>query len=90
MVRPVSPADYYPSGSKRRKEQGSPVVLACVGPTGELLREPAIIESSDFPDVDAAALKVAKATQYAAGMVNKTPLPESCIKFKIKFELNVP
>jgi TonB family protein len=90
MVRPVSPADYYPAGSKRRKEQGSPVVQACVGPTGELLREPVIIESSGFPEVDAAAVKVAKATRYSAGMANKTPLPESCIKFKVKFELNVP
>ena len=62
MVRPVSPADYFPAGAKRRKEQGSPIVLACVGPTGELLREPTIIESSGFPDVDAAAVKVAKAT----------------------------
>ena len=90
MVRPVSPADYFPAGAKRRKEQGAPVVQACVGPTGELLREPAIIESSGFRDLDAAAVKVAKATRYAAGKVHETPLPESCIKFKIKFELNVP
>jgi TonB family protein len=90
MVRPVSPADYYPASSKRRKEQGSPVVQACVGPTSELLREPVIVESSGFPDLDAAAVKVAKATRYAAGMANKTPLPESCIKFKIKFVTNKP
>lgn len=87
MVRPVSPADYYPAGAKRRKEQGSPIVQACVGPTGELLREPVIVESSGLPDIDAAAVKVAKATRYSAGMANKTPLPESCIKFKINFEL---
>ena len=90
MVRPVSPADFFPAGAKRRKEQGAPTVQACVGPTGELLREPTILESSGFPDIDAAAVKVAKATRYAAGKVNDTPLPESCIKFKIKFELNVP
>ena len=63
---------------------------ACVGPTSELLREPVIVESSGFPDLDAAAVKVAKATRYAAGMANKTPLPESCIKFKIKFVTNKP
>ena len=90
MVRPVSPADFFPAGAKRRKEQGAPTVQACVGPAGELLREPTILESSGFPDIDAAAVKVAKATRYAAGKVNDTPLPESCIKFKIKFELNVP
>jgi TonB family protein len=88
MVLPVNPADYYPSSAKRRKEQGTPIVQACVGPSGELLREPVVIESSGFPEVDAAAVKVAKATRYAAGVANKTPLPESCIKFKIKFVLN--
>ena len=90
MVRPVNPSDYYPAGAKRRKEQGSPVVQACVGPSGELLREPVIIESSGFPELDSAVVKIAKATRYAAGKANNTPLPESCIKFKIKFELNVP
>jgi TonB family protein len=90
MVRPVSPADYYPAGARRRQEQGSPVVQACVGPSGELLREPEIVETSGFPELDAAAVKVAKATRYAAGKANNTPLPESCIKFKIKFESNIP
>ncbi len=88
MIRPVSPDDYMPMASKRRKEQGSPIVQVCVGPTGKPLREPEIIESSGFPELDAAAVKVAKATRYAAGMANNTPLPESCIKFKIKFVLN--
>jgi TonB family protein len=90
MARPVNPADYYPASARRRKEQGSPVVMACVGPTGELLREPSIVESSGFSELDAAAVKVAKATRYAAGTVNETPLPESCIKFKIKFVFNAP
>lgn len=89
MVRPVSPAEYFPASARRRKEKGTPTVQACVGPSGELLREPTIIESSGFPDIDAAAVKVAKATRYAAGRVNDTPLPESCIKFKVNFELIV-
>ena len=85
MTRPANPDDYYPSASRRRQEQGSPVVQACVGPSGQLLREPVITDTSGFPDLDAAAIKVAKATRYAAGTSNGTAVPESCIKFKVKF-----
>lgn len=87
MTRPVNPEDYYPPGSIRREEQGSPVVQACVGPNGHLLREPVVTDTSGFPDLDGAAVKVAKATRYAAATENGTALPESCIKFKVKFVL---
>jgi protein TonB len=87
MTRPVNPDDYYPPGSIRREEQGSPVVQACVGPNGRLLREPVVTDTSGFPDLDGAAVKVAKATRFAAGTENGTALPESCIKFKVKFVL---
>jgi len=87
MTRPVNPDDYYPPGSIRREEQGSPVVQACVGPGGKLLREPVVTDTSGFPDLDGAAVKVAKATRYAAGTEGGTALAESCIKFKVKFVL---
>jgi periplasmic protein TonB len=87
MTRPVNPDDYYPPGSIRREEQGSPVVQACVGPNGRLLRDPVVTDTSGFPDLDSAAIKVAKATRYAAGTDAGTALPESCIKFKVKFVL---
>jgi len=87
MTRPVNPDDYYPPGSIRREEQGSPVVQACVGANGRLLREPVVTDTSGFPDLDGAAVKVAKATRFAAGSENGTALPESCIKFKVKFVL---
>jgi protein TonB len=87
MTRPANPDDYYPPGSIRREEQGSPVVQACVGPTGKLLREPVVTDTSGFPDLDAAAIKVARATRYAAGTEGGSALPESCIKFKVKFVL---
>ena len=85
--RLVNPDDHYPSGSRRRFEKGSPVVQACVGPSGQLLREPVVTDTSGFPELDAAAIKVAKATRYAAGTNNGTAVPESCIKFKVKFAL---
>ena len=87
MTRPANPDDYYPPGSIRREEQGSPVVQACVGPKGTLLREPVVTDTSGFPDLDMAAVKVAKATRYAPGTDAGSALPESCIKFKVKFVL---
>ena len=81
----VSPDDYYPPASRRRGEQGSPVVQVCVGPSGQLLREPEVTETSGFLDLDSAAIKVAKANRYAAGTANGAVLAESCIKFKVKF-----
>ena len=87
MTRPVNPDDYYPPGSIRREEQGSPVVQACVGPNGRLLREPVVTDTSGFPDLDGAAIKVAKATRYAPGTEAGSALAESCVKFKVKFVL---
>jgi hypothetical protein len=89
VTRPVNPDDYYPSGSIRRQEQGSPVVQACVGPTGKLLRDPVVTDTSGFPDLDGAAIKVARAMGYASGVDERgTALPASCLKFKVKFSLH--
>ena len=63
------------------------LVWVCVGPGGKLVREPVVTDTAGFPDLDNAAIKFAKATRYAAGLVNGTPLAESCIEFKIKFTL---
>ena len=85
LKRVVNPDDYYPFGSQRRGEQGSPVVRACVGPDGALLREPVITDSSGYPALDDAAIKVAKGNRYSAGTKDGAALPESCIKYKVKF-----
>jgi TonB family protein len=83
----MNPNDYYPWGSRRRKEQGSPIVQACVGPNGALLRAPVVTESSGFPDLDGAAIKFAKDTRYAAGTENGAAVKESCVTYKVKFAL---
>jgi TonB family protein len=80
--------DYYPPGSIRRQEQGSPVVMVCVEPSGRMLREPLVTDTSGFPDLDGAAIKVAKAMRYSAGTENGAAVPESCLKFRVKFSLN--
>jgi TonB family protein len=76
---------YYPPEARRRGEQGAPVVRACVGPSGTLSKEPVITSPSGFPDLDAAAIQVAKAMRYASGIENGAPAQESCISFKVKF-----
>jgi hypothetical protein len=83
----ANPIDYYPANSVRLREQGTPIIEACVGPDNQLLREPTVAVTSGFPELDAAAIKVAKATRYAAGTENGVPPPESCIRFKVKFVL---
>src|SRR6186713_2666052 len=85
MKSAVDPDQYYPPGAKRREEQGSPVVQACVGANGRLVREPVITETSGFPELDGAAVKVAKANRYSPGTENGAAVPESCVKFKVKF-----
>ena len=87
MTRAANINDFYPPGSVRREEEGSPVVQACVGPNGKLLRDPVVTDTSGFPDLDGAAVKVARANRYAPGTDNGQPLPESCMKFKVKFVL---
>src|SRR3954470_11136674 len=82
----VNPNDYYPADSVRRGEQGKAGVQSCVDATGKLLRDPVITATSGFPDIDAAAIEVAKAVEYAAGTENGAPLAESCVKFKVQFK----
>jgi len=85
LKRPVNPDDYYPTSSGRRGEEGSPIVRVCVDASGKLLRDPVVTDTSGFPALDAAAVNAAKDTRYSAGMRNGTALPESCLRFKIKF-----
>jgi hypothetical protein len=91
LTRSVDPSEYYPKGSIRREEEGAPVVRACVGPDGRLLRNPELADTSGFPELDAAAIKVASASRYSAAVDERgTALPESCVKFRVKFFINQP
>jgi protein TonB len=85
MKSTADPDQFYPPGAKRREEQGSPVVQACVGASGKLVREPVVTETSGFPELDGAAVKVAKANRYLPGTDGGQPMAESCVKFKVKF-----
>jgi TonB family protein len=91
LTRPVDPDAYYPPGSRRREEQGAPTVRACVGPNGRLLRHPELTDTSGFPELDDAAIKVATASRYSPAVDERgAALPESCVKFRVKFSINQP
>jgi len=81
----ANPDAFYPSGARHRGERGAPVVEVCVGPDGHLVSDPVVAETSGFPELDEAAVKVAKANRYSPASSGGTPLEESCIKFRVKF-----
>ncbi|HTU66257.1 MAG TPA: energy transducer TonB [Steroidobacteraceae bacterium] len=70
------------------REQPATILLACVDATGQLLSVN-IVKSSGIAEVDEAALKVARASKFSPGkdVDGKTPLDQSCLKFKVKFVL---
>jgi hypothetical protein len=91
LTRSVDPSEYYPKGSIRREEEGAPVVRACVGPNGGLLRLPELTDTSGFPELDDAAIKVASASRYSPAVDERgIALPESCVRFRVKFAINQP
>jgi TonB family protein len=88
ILRAVNPNDFYPARSVLRGELGTPVVMACVGPDGLLLRDPVITRTSGFRDLDKGAINAAKAIQFAAGTQNGIPADESCVEIRLKFDLS--
>jgi TonB family protein len=76
-----------PSNAVEQEAPGTPVVLACVDQDGKLLSAE-IFQTSNYPDIDAAALKIARASKFSPGTnADKKPLKRSCLKFKVKFVL---
>lgn len=65
-----------------------PIVQACVGADGQLLSVN-IVKSSGIAEIDEAALKIAWHSKFTPGkdVDGKTPLAESCVKFRVKFVL---
>ena len=51
------------------------------------MRYAVVTQTSGFPDLDDAVIRIAKATRYAAGTRDGTALPESCLTFKVNFAL---
>jgi TonB family protein len=88
ITHPASPGDYYPAESVKRREEGAPIVKVCIGPAGKLLRDPVVTETSGFPELDNAAVRLAKSTRYAAGTDESgAELSESCIEYSVTFKI---
>jgi TonB family protein len=66
------------------KEAPAPVVLACVDQDGQLVSAE-IAQSSGFPEIDEAALKIARASKFSPGEKRGKKRKKSCVKLKVKF-----
>jgi TonB family protein len=80
--------DYYPAGARRLAETGTSVVSVCVDPRGTLTAAPTLVRSSGVGQIDAGALRLAR-----AGSGHYRPTTEdgravgSCYAFRITFQL---
>jgi protein TonB len=87
-VKPISipnPDDMYPSTSRSAGQEGRPVVTVCVSEASKL-ESVELAESSSFPLLDEAAVKVAKGGRYKAATVEGKPVRQ-CVKLPVKFQL---
>ena len=85
--RMPSSEDYYPAASKRAEEQGSVTLKVCVDRSGKIIGNPTVVTPSGFERLDEGAVKLARAGRYQAGTVGGQPAPESCVSFRVKFEI---
>jgi periplasmic protein TonB len=76
--------DYYPAASRRRAEEGSAQVRACVDERGRLANAPQLMSSSGHPLLDEAAMEVVRAGHYARATRGGVPIG-NCYGFRIAF-----
>jgi TonB family protein len=80
--------DYYPPPARRMGEAGTSVVGVCIDSRGTLTAAPTIVTSSGIGQLDAGALRLAR-----AGSGHYRPTTEngravsSCYAFRVKFQL---
>jgi len=85
--RMPSSEDYYPAASKRAEEQGAVTLRVCVDEKNKIIGDPKVVTSSGFERLDEGAIKLARAGRYTAASVGGQPAPESCVSFRVKFEI---
>jgi protein TonB len=79
-------SEYYPDSSRRAGEQGRAMVKVCVNQTGKL-DSAEVSTSSNFPALDQAAIKYAKAMKFKPATSEGKPVL-SCSNLPVKFELH--
>jgi len=79
-------SNYYPEASRRQGEEGRVVVKICVSATGKI-DSVELATGSGFPELDEAALKVAKAYRFKPATSEGKPVGV-CPTLPVKFELH--
>jgi TonB family protein len=54
---------------------------------GKLIGDPSVVTSSGFDRLDEGAVKLARAGRYQPGTSGGQPQDESCVSFRVKFEI---
>jgi periplasmic protein TonB len=80
-----NPDDLYPATARNAGQEGRPVVTVCVSEANKL-ESVELADSSSFPLLDEAAVKVAKGGRFKAATVEGKPVRQ-CVKLPIKFQL---
>lgn len=80
--------EFYPSKEIRLGHEGAADVTVCVSPNGKLTSQPAILKSSGFDGLDAAALRLAQAGSghYLASTEDGRPVT-ACYPIRLRFQL---
>lgn len=85
---PTDVDDYYPDASKRANEEGKCIAAVKIGVDGKVM-DPTIQQSTGFPRLDEACLKVARIYRFLPATADGKPVEVSTampIVFKIKNE----
>jgi len=80
-----NPDDLYPATARNAGQEGRPVVTVCVSEASKL-ESVELADSSSFPLLDEAAVRVAKGGRFKAATVEGKPVRQ-CVKLPIKFQL---
>lgn len=77
---------FYPTGSRRREEQGTVKVRICVDPAGRVT-DTRVADTSGFPDLDDAALRAAAQFRFKPARDRKA-VQDLCSAFSMRFSLD--
>jgi TonB family protein len=86
MRSAANPDDFFPAESVRQGEMGKVVLRARIA-ASNCATEFAVLVHSGYPDLDAAAIKVAENSLFTAAVVNGEPRPGE-MSFAVNFVYN--
>jgi protein TonB len=80
-------SNYYPEAARREGQEGRAIIKICVNQLGKI-DSAEVATSSGFPELDEAAIKVAKAYRFKPATSEGKPV-SSCPTLPVKFELHM-